>query len=171
MLVYCVTIWNTLWPFGIIYGRFGIVCGRWLYFSRFGMFGPRKIWQPGMWSLITGTFMGRHWRHFMSTLPTRTKSQKVLKSLWNRVSTKILINRETGCNKNITKSRNRVFGLKMDLSAAMANSFRQSASRARSRDSRATSSASQCQRHAQGHVTRVQHRRRHSVSKSRRSRL
>jgi hypothetical protein len=48
MLVYCVTIWNTLWQFDIIYGHFGIVCGRWLYFSRFGMFGPRKIWQPGL---------------------------------------------------------------------------------------------------------------------------
>jgi hypothetical protein len=28
-----------LWPFGI-------VCGHLLYFSQFGMFGPRKIWQP-----------------------------------------------------------------------------------------------------------------------------
>jgi hypothetical protein len=23
-----------------------IVCGHWVYFSQFGMFGPRKIWQP-----------------------------------------------------------------------------------------------------------------------------
>jgi hypothetical protein len=28
-----------LWPFGI-------VCGNLVYFSRFGMFGQRKIWQP-----------------------------------------------------------------------------------------------------------------------------
>jgi hypothetical protein len=27
-------------------GPFGIVCGHLVYFSRFGMFGPRKIWQP-----------------------------------------------------------------------------------------------------------------------------
>jgi hypothetical protein len=26
--------------------QFGIVCGRLEYFSHFGMFGPRKIWQP-----------------------------------------------------------------------------------------------------------------------------
>jgi hypothetical protein len=25
---------------------FGIVCGHLVYFSHFGMFGPRKIWQP-----------------------------------------------------------------------------------------------------------------------------
>jgi hypothetical protein len=40
------TIWNILWPFGKIYGR--LVCGHLLYFSQFGMLGPRKIWQP--WS-------------------------------------------------------------------------------------------------------------------------
>jgi hypothetical protein len=32
-------IWYNLWPFGI-------VCGHLLYFSQFGMFGPKKIWQP-----------------------------------------------------------------------------------------------------------------------------
>jgi hypothetical protein len=32
-------IWNNLWPFGI-------VCGHLVYFPHFGMFGPRKIWQP-----------------------------------------------------------------------------------------------------------------------------
>jgi hypothetical protein len=31
--------WYDLWTFGII-------CGHLVYFSRFGMFGPRKIWQP-----------------------------------------------------------------------------------------------------------------------------
>jgi hypothetical protein len=25
---------------------FGLVCGRLIHFSQFGMFGPRKIWQP-----------------------------------------------------------------------------------------------------------------------------
>jgi hypothetical protein len=30
-----------VWPFGV-------VCGPLVYFFRFGMFGPRKIWQP--WS-------------------------------------------------------------------------------------------------------------------------
>jgi uncharacterized metal-binding protein len=35
-----------LWPFGIIYDRlvqFVVVC---YIFSRFGIFEPRKIWQP-----------------------------------------------------------------------------------------------------------------------------
>jgi hypothetical protein len=42
LLVCCCfrTVCFILWPFGIIY------CGHLLYFSRFGMFGPRKIWQP-----------------------------------------------------------------------------------------------------------------------------
>jgi hypothetical protein len=31
-------IFYNLWPFGI-------VCGHLVYFSQFGMFGPRKIWQ------------------------------------------------------------------------------------------------------------------------------
>jgi hypothetical protein len=36
----CITAtWYTLWPFGM-------VCGHLVQFSRFGMFGPRKIWQP-----------------------------------------------------------------------------------------------------------------------------
>jgi hypothetical protein len=38
-LEYFMAIWYNLW-------LFGIVCGNLLYFSRFGMFGPRKIWQP-----------------------------------------------------------------------------------------------------------------------------
>jgi hypothetical protein len=41
MSIYFVTIRNILRPFGI-------VCGHLVYVSRFGMFGPRKIWQP--WS-------------------------------------------------------------------------------------------------------------------------
>jgi hypothetical protein len=38
--------WYILWPFGIFYGQlvsFGVI---WYIFSRFGMFEPRKIWQP-----------------------------------------------------------------------------------------------------------------------------
>jgi hypothetical protein len=38
-LEYFMAIWYNLWPFGI-------VCGDLLYFSQFGMLGPRKIWQP-----------------------------------------------------------------------------------------------------------------------------
>jgi hypothetical protein len=32
-------IWYNQWPFGI-------VCGPLVHFSHFGVFGPRKIWQP-----------------------------------------------------------------------------------------------------------------------------
>jgi hypothetical protein len=32
-------LWHNLWPFGT-------ACGHWVYFSRFGMFGKIKIWQP-----------------------------------------------------------------------------------------------------------------------------
>jgi hypothetical protein len=38
-LEYFTAIWYILW-------QFVIVCGNLVYFSRFGMFGPRKIWQP-----------------------------------------------------------------------------------------------------------------------------
>jgi hypothetical protein len=38
-LEYFMGIWYNLWPFGI-------VCGHLLFFSQFGMLGPRKIWQP-----------------------------------------------------------------------------------------------------------------------------
>jgi hypothetical protein len=45
--IFFVTNWNILRPFGI-YGRLVyVVGGHLVYFSRFGMFGPRKIWQPG----------------------------------------------------------------------------------------------------------------------------
>jgi hypothetical protein len=36
---YFMAIWYNLWPFGV-------ACGQLLCISRFGMFGPRKIWQP-----------------------------------------------------------------------------------------------------------------------------
>jgi hypothetical protein len=35
-----------LQPSGIFYINFGTVCGHWVYLSRLGMFGTRKIWQP-----------------------------------------------------------------------------------------------------------------------------
>jgi hypothetical protein len=36
-LEYFMAIWYNLWPFGIA------IC---IIFPNFGMFGPRKIWQP-----------------------------------------------------------------------------------------------------------------------------
>jgi hypothetical protein len=36
MMVYFIAIWYNVWPFGVL-------CGPLVYFSRFGMFGPRKI--------------------------------------------------------------------------------------------------------------------------------
>jgi hypothetical protein len=38
-LKYFTAVWYNLWPSGK-------VCGHLLHFSHFGMFGPRKIWQP-----------------------------------------------------------------------------------------------------------------------------
>jgi hypothetical protein len=38
-LEYIMAIWYKLCPFSI-------VCSHLVYFSQFGMFGPRKIWQP-----------------------------------------------------------------------------------------------------------------------------
>jgi hypothetical protein len=40
---YFMAVWYNLW-------QFGTACGHLVYFPHFGMFGPRKIWQP--WSLI-----------------------------------------------------------------------------------------------------------------------
>jgi hypothetical protein len=39
MTLWKTAIWYNLWPFCI-------VCGHLVYFLRFRMFGPRKIWQP-----------------------------------------------------------------------------------------------------------------------------
>jgi hypothetical protein len=38
-LEYLTAIWYKLWPSGIVYGHL-------VYFSHFGIFGARKIWQP-----------------------------------------------------------------------------------------------------------------------------
>jgi hypothetical protein len=35
--------WSAIWYISM---QFGIVCHHLVYFSRFGRFGPRKIWQP-----------------------------------------------------------------------------------------------------------------------------
>jgi hypothetical protein len=49
MLLYFMTIWNILRPFGIIYSLLcSIVCGHLIYFCRFGMFGPKKSGNPGL---------------------------------------------------------------------------------------------------------------------------
>jgi hypothetical protein len=37
--MYFMAIWYNVWPFGVVGGPL-------VYFSRFGMFGPRTIWQP-----------------------------------------------------------------------------------------------------------------------------
>jgi hypothetical protein len=39
IMEYFMAIWYNSWPFDI-------VCGHLVYFSDFGKFGPRKIWQP-----------------------------------------------------------------------------------------------------------------------------
>jgi hypothetical protein len=44
-LEYFTTIWYNLWPFGI-------ACGHLLYFTQFGMFKPRKIWQPWLGAIV-----------------------------------------------------------------------------------------------------------------------
>jgi hypothetical protein len=45
-MLYFMIIWNILW-LHIWHNvwHFGIVFGYWIYFSPFGMFGPRKVWQ------------------------------------------------------------------------------------------------------------------------------
>jgi hypothetical protein len=45
MLLYFMAIWHSVW-------QFGIGCGHLVYYSHFGMFGPRKIWQP--WTADSG---------------------------------------------------------------------------------------------------------------------
>jgi hypothetical protein len=46
MLIYFSDIWFNLRPFDIMFLHFGVVFGPLVYFSRFGIFGPRKLWQP-----------------------------------------------------------------------------------------------------------------------------
>jgi hypothetical protein len=45
MLLFLKTFLNILRPFGIIYCRLALFVVIWYIFFRFGMFGPRKIWQ------------------------------------------------------------------------------------------------------------------------------
>jgi hypothetical protein len=48
MLVYFMTIWNNLWPFGIIYIRLVyIVCGHLLYFPNLECLDQEKSGNPG----------------------------------------------------------------------------------------------------------------------------
>jgi hypothetical protein len=49
---YFIAIWYNLWPLGR-------VCGHFVYFSRFGMFGPTKIWQPCLFPLFVSSVGGR----------------------------------------------------------------------------------------------------------------
>jgi hypothetical protein len=51
-LEYFTAIWYILW-------QFGVVCGTLVYFSRFGLFGPIKIWQPCPgWRMVPGSDLG-----------------------------------------------------------------------------------------------------------------
>jgi hypothetical protein len=48
-------IWNILWPFGIFnLWQFGIVSVHLVYFSQFGMFGPKKSGNPGSYAYAYG---------------------------------------------------------------------------------------------------------------------
>jgi hypothetical protein len=47
------TFWNILRPFGLHNLQpFGVLCGHLVYFFRFGMFGPRKLWQPWLHTIL-----------------------------------------------------------------------------------------------------------------------
>jgi hypothetical protein len=50
-LEYFMAIWYNSWSFGI-------VCGHRLYFSQFGMFGSRKIWQPWRVAFLHEQYIG-----------------------------------------------------------------------------------------------------------------
>jgi hypothetical protein len=39
-------VWYILWPFDIIYARLVQLVVIWYIFSRYVLFGSRKIWQP-----------------------------------------------------------------------------------------------------------------------------
>jgi hypothetical protein len=45
IVLYFMTIWNILLPFDV-------VCCPLVYISRFGIFGPKKIWQPWCGELL-----------------------------------------------------------------------------------------------------------------------
>jgi hypothetical protein len=54
-LEYFTAIWHNVWPFGIVSCHL-------VYFSRIGMFGPRKIWQPWVLSgepFVAASFVAR----------------------------------------------------------------------------------------------------------------
>jgi hypothetical protein len=44
--MYHMTIWSILRPLEIFYGHLVYFVVIWYIFRRFGIFGPRKIWQP-----------------------------------------------------------------------------------------------------------------------------
>jgi hypothetical protein len=52
MWLYFMTIRNILRPFGIFHGRL-VKSSHFVYFSRFGMFGSRTIWQTWPWHEIS----------------------------------------------------------------------------------------------------------------------
>jgi hypothetical protein len=60
MLAYLMNIWKILLPSGIRNSwPFALVSGHLVYFSRFGMFRPRKIWQP--WPVYAPFFSPCPW--------------------------------------------------------------------------------------------------------------
>jgi hypothetical protein len=81
MLVYFMTIWNIL-PVAIWYNSwpFGIVCGLLLYFSQFGMLGPRKIWQPCTRSrlLVIPTYLTRASQNFFSEIEKKRIGEEMV---------------------------------------------------------------------------------------------
>jgi hypothetical protein len=78
---YFTNIWNIYDQLGIFYGRllqfwpFGIVCCHLVYSSCFGMFGPRKIWQPWRCALSQKT----HSTDYDKTLSSRFRLQSQTK--------------------------------------------------------------------------------------------
>jgi hypothetical protein len=72
-LEYFIAIWYNLWPFGVISGHL-------LHFSQFGMFWPRKIWQPWFELCVLYTFAG----YWVSGFLRVTDKPRVRKSSHSR---------------------------------------------------------------------------------------
>jgi hypothetical protein len=70
-LEYFTAIWYNLWPF-CIHSLWSFA----IYFSHFGMFGPRKIWQPWPAFRSEGAeFMSDYWTQLSTSFPRANKQE------------------------------------------------------------------------------------------------
>jgi hypothetical protein len=100
-------IWYNVWPFGV-------VCGPLVYFSRIGMIGQRKIWQP-CWPRFVAMLANHRYLIFMSMLLIERRGRTLASGL-DKMSSTVTALLPTDLHQSMPEKVNLEVGFSVSLS-------------------------------------------------------